>query len=376
MFHLEDLYVKARRKSLAYSRQALLLDKQKHWRVDEPAEAIGVDLPRHGVYAQNEHYLEVSNAAFGSQCNAGIGMMLIVPLVLLMIWIWYGLAIHPLITGNIIVVTPWDPVKASTEAIVVGWVILFPLALGSGFLLYLWLYSQSMRTAFFSYARGRIRFNRQTRKVYVLRPKAYGGDAVFEWDRLRALMHSVDPAHPMAPQLKRVLVLYHPPFDEHDPQGKGEDAIYVGPERDTPQHIAHFWEYIRLYMEEGPTMDYIPESVSATLKQIPHYLPWQYSTYCGKPSATQYALETSVGLGASLLCQLSLMTCTWPKFPKAWGSDSGVGEPEDKPVQAGAIMTALVYKVTGKLSAADEQGFAKLWESEAALAQALQWRGR
>ena len=41
---------------------------------------------------------------------------------------------------------------------------------------------------------------------------------------------------------------------------------------------------------------------------------------------------------------LSQMTCSWPRFPKEWHSDSGLGEPEDRPVQTGAVMTALVYR--------------------------------
>jgi len=374
MFNLEATYAQSRRRSLSASRRTLLLNEQKQWQINKPADAIGVGLADHGVYAQNERYLEVPNAGFGAQCNGGIGVVLIMPLVIFMVWVWYGFTIHPLLTGVQLIFVPWHPWKPTTAGFVFGWVFAFPMALGCCYMfISLWLDKQGMRTAFFTYARGRIRFNRQTRKVYVLRPKAYGGDAVFEWDRLRALMHSVDPKHPAARRLKRVLVLYHPPFDDHDPDGKGEDAIYVGKERDTPEHVAHFWEYIRLYMEEGPTMDYIPEHAPATLKQIPRHFPWQYSTYCGKPDAMQYALETRASKGAAILCQLSLMTCTWPQFPKEWGSDSGLGEPEDRPVQTGALMTALVYKMKGQLSSADDAAFGRLWGSEESSMQAMRW---
>ncbi|WP_354675604.1 hypothetical protein [Cupriavidus alkaliphilus] len=44
------------------------------------------------------------------------------------------------------------------------------------------------RTAFFSPLRGRVRFNRKTRQVYVSRPGYCGGDKVFAWDRLEAVL--------------------------------------------------------------------------------------------------------------------------------------------------------------------------------------------
>lgn len=39
---------------------------------------------------------------------------------------------------------------------------------------------------FFTSLRARYRFNRTTRKVYVLRPKRYGGNVILDWDRVKA----------------------------------------------------------------------------------------------------------------------------------------------------------------------------------------------
>jgi len=68
---------------------------------------------------------------------------------------------------------------------------------------------------------------------------------------------------------------------------------------------------------------------------------------------------------------MSQVTCSWPAFPKEWQSDSGVGEPEDKPVQAGAVMTALVYRAQGKLSKADEIEFLQHWGTAEAMQEAM-----
>lgn len=231
-----------------------------------------------------------------------------------------------------------------------------------------------MRTAFFTYARGRIRFNRKTRKFYILRPGYCGGNRVFEWDRLVALFRRAPENHPMARKIQGTLALYHPPFDANDPQGKGEDAIFVGPTLGEGEiavdRAAVLWEYIRRYMEIGPTVDHIPPNAPEDYKEIPRYLPPVYTTYCGLPSARQYQLEMQPGFGETLCHMISQVTCTWPRFPKEWQSDSGLGEPEDRPVQTGAVMTALVYRAEGRLSQEDEIEFLKHWGTEEALAEA------
>ncbi|CEJ17116.1 hypothetical protein WJ511_20815 [Ralstonia solanacearum] len=47
-------------------------------------------------------------------------------------------------------------------------------------------FSSSIAPTFFTYLRPRYRFNRTTRKVYVLRPKRYGGNVILDWDRVKA----------------------------------------------------------------------------------------------------------------------------------------------------------------------------------------------
>ncbi|UDM53393.1 hypothetical protein [Cupriavidus sp. MP-37] len=78
-----------------------------------------------------------------------------------------------------------------------------------------------------------------------------------------------------------------------------------------------------------------------------------------------------VSLYLPLYMALVQSTCFWPRFPTAWESDSGMGEPEDRPVQTGAVMTAMVYRAEGRLSLADEVQFMKHWGTEEGLQEAL-----
>jgi hypothetical protein len=48
-----------------------------------------------------------------------------------------------------------------------------------------------------------------------------------------------------------------------------------------------------------------------------------------------------------------------------------MGEPEDKPVQTGAVMTALVYRAQGRLSKADEIEFLRHWGTAEAQQEAM-----
>ena len=168
-----------------------------------------------------------------------------------------------------------------------------------------------------------------------------------------------------------MLALYHAPFDSSDQTAKGEDCIFVGPGLSGPQEAASLWEYIRQYMEVGPTVDHLPADASSTYKGIARYLHPDYTTYCGKPSRRQYQLEQKPGFMETSFHMMSQVTCSWPAFPKEWQSDSGVGEPEEKPVQAGAVMTALVYRAQGKLSKADEIEFLQHWGTTEAQQEAM-----
>lgn len=213
MFGVEYLYARVSRRSTEKGRWSLFLNSQRQWRPHEDA-AEGVELSVRSVYAQNEVYLEVCNPAWEQRWKCGFGLLGVVGLSFFVILIWYGLAVHPIFTGNVFYLIPLNFLSADKVEIIFGWVFVFPLALGSVFLIYGWLFGMGMGAAFFSYLRGRIRFNRHTRKVYVLRPSYCGGNKIFDWDRLSALMHRASPKDSSINEIASMLTLYHAPLIE------------------------------------------------------------------------------------------------------------------------------------------------------------------
>jgi hypothetical protein len=357
MFVRENSYRLAWRRAPGKGRAHINLEGQKQWPASR-SSARNVELPSRAAYAQNDAYLELCNPGWDLQWRAGMGNLFVILPALVLIWMWYGLAVHPLLFEQIIFFFAISDRVSSTD-LWLGWFLLFPLALVSAFMIFAWFHYMGMRTCFFTYARGRIRFNRLTRKVYVLRPGYCGGNVVLEWERLVALFEP-EGASAGAKQIIKALALYHPPFDVADPQAKGEDCIFVGPTLPGPQEATSLWEYIRQYMAHGPREAGIPERINQ-----------EHTTYCGKPDARQYALEQKPGFMETSFHMLSQFTCSWPSFPKEWKSDSGMGEPEERPVQTGAVMTALAYRAQGKLSQADEIEFLQYWGTAEAAQEAM-----
>ena len=367
MFVRENSYAIARKKSIEKGRAHINLEGQKQWPTNRSG-ARGVTIPNGSAFAQNEAYLELCNSGWNLQWRAGIGNPYVILPALLIVWMWYGLAVHPLLFGEIIFFFVIGDEVPNT-VLWLGWLLLFPMAAASAFMIFAWFYYMGMRTCFFTFARGRIRFNRLTRKVYVLRPKYCGGNAVFEWDRLVALFEP-EGTSAGAKQTIKALALYHPPFDATDPTAHGEDCLFAGPAVTGPEGAAHLWEYIRQYMETGPTIDRIPPGAPANFKGIARYLHPEYTTYCGLPSSYQYRQECRPGFMETFFHMSSQITCSWPRFPKEWQSDSGMGEPEDRPVQTGAVMTALVYRARGQLSKDEEVELMERYGTAEALAAA------
>ena len=367
MFVRENSYAIARKKSIEKGRAHINLEGQKQWPTNRSG-ARGVTIPNGSAFAQNEAYLELCNSGWNLQWRAGIGNPYVILPALLIVWMWYGLAVHPLLFGEIIFFFVIGDEVPNT-VLWLGWLLLFPMAAASAFMIFAWFYYMGMRTCFFTFARGRIRFNRLTRKVYVLRPKYCGGNSVFEWDRLVALFEP-EGIGAGAKQTIKALALYHPPFDATDSTAQGEDCLFAGPAVTGPEGAAHLWEYIRQYMETGPTIDRIPPGAPANFKGIARYLHPEYTTYCGLPSSYQYRQECRPGFMETFFHMSSQITCSWPRFPKEWQSDSGMGEPEDRPVQTGAVMTALVYRARGQLSKDEEVELMERYGTAEALAAA------
>lgn len=372
MFVSEYEYALANTKSAEDGRGIINAAHQRHFPPGEASLAEGVGIPGRCIFAQNDAYLELCNPGFEDQWKSCIGTIFVVFPSLFIILGWYGLAVHPLLFQNFYLWGKILPYNDQGQNILIwfGWLLAFPLSLGCLLLLYILFIKGGNRSSFFTDLRGRIRFNRKTRKVYVLRPKFCGGNLVFDWEKLVALMSRISPDDPRYSTVPGVLILYYGPKHAKNPED--EDAIFVGNLLPylREQQAAALWEYIRRYMEIGPTVDQIPPNAPANFKEIPRYLPEDYFTFCGKPSSEQYRLEFKPGIMETTYHMLSQMTCSWPRFPPEWQSDSGLGEPEDRPVQTGAVMTALVYRAKGRLSPQDEVEFLTHYGTPEALAEA------
>jgi len=165
MFNAEYGYARMRRKSKEKAHRELNVDQQQHWRTTERGKARTAYLPQRSAYAQNQAYLELCNPGWDMQWRAGFGNLGVVLPALFIIWMWYGFAVHPIFFDQVFMVVRPSMNAAGWGDFVFGWLFFFPVALGSLLLLYGWFYGMGMRTSFFTFARGRVRFNRITRKV-------------------------------------------------------------------------------------------------------------------------------------------------------------------------------------------------------------------
>ncbi|SOY73568.1 NADH-quinone oxidoreductase subunit J [Cupriavidus taiwanensis] len=207
---------------------------------------------------------------------------------------------------------------------------------------------------FFTCLRARYRFNRVTRKVYVLRPDRYGGNVILDWDRVRAHPawcapremepHEIDNNYARQRRQEnaggelriRGLVLYWPPLDPNDPQRKGEDVLWVGPKLSGES----LWQYIRTFMEDG--IDKVPVPNEYEWLRKGFHSPSQHVEETelgpsralddlggrGKDSMQTQTLFVGSAIWAPLHC-LAERLCKWPTFPTEWNSDCGMRRRED-----------------------------------------------
>ncbi|WP_081862749.1 DUF6708 domain-containing protein [Chromobacterium haemolyticum] len=94
-----------------------------------------------------------------------------------------------------------------------------------------------------------VRFNRQTRKVYLLRPGFLGGVKAYDWDMIDVGLPKDMPNYQ---GIGGMLVLAARAESTDNPYSPlGVDGAFIGlPSRDY-QHLLSFWEYIRRFMEDG-----------------------------------------------------------------------------------------------------------------------------
>ena len=168
-----------------------------------------------------------------------------------------------------------------------------------------------------------IRFNRITRKVYLLRPKHLGGIRIMDWDKTEVI---VDKNMSELDGTGGYVILGWEKGDGVDLHGTPTDNIeltFIGKPTRNASELLAFWEYIRRYMEHGPAAAPAPEKLICKF-------PWPW-----------LSLKAAWGLDTSFLRQrelrifvllnlllwpvilihatghwLSLLLCYEPRFPK------------------------------------------------------------
>lgn len=281
----------------------------------------------------NEHFIELSNLGENTR---SLGFLLLILLTLPALFLGRATLVDlindPFLSENWLI------------AALAGGGIAF---LSFGLLFFFWRYFFS--PAFFTALRARYRFNRTTRKVYVLRPRKYGGNAILDWDRVKAHVHWAPPKSWTAEQLasseearreRRLsagidsnLLLYWPPLDPADSERKGEDLIWVGPGGSGEP----LWQYIRTFMEEG--MDAVPKPAEYNWLRKGFHTPGQHmeETVLGPSRVLDRIGGRAPARGSSLMTEVNFLTnvlwaplhclserlCKWPTFPEEWNSDCG-----------------------------------------------------
>ena len=173
-----------------------------------------------------------------------------------------------------------------------------------------------------------VRFNRQTRKVYVHRPAYAGGVIELPWADCLGAASSPKKPKDEASGLGAPLGLYWP----HDRSPTGRDEIVlVGRRARSTSELVNFWEFIRRYMEEGPQVVPRPRLIG----KFPWpWVPLQAGASLVWPLWQMRSLNWMAPLlllisPAILLFAagqwLSLLTCWEPVFPRAIRQASGEG---------------------------------------------------
>ena len=168
-----------------------------------------------------------------------------------------------------------------------------------------------------------VRFNRITRKVYLLRPKHLGGIRIMDWDKTEIL---IDKNMSELEGTGGFVILVWDRGDGVDLEGTPTDNIevtFVGKPTRNASELLAFWEYIRRYMEEGPAAAPAPEKLICKF-------PWPWLSLkaaWGLDSSFIRTRELRIFVLLNLLLWpvilihatghwLSLLLCYEPRFPK------------------------------------------------------------
>lgn len=168
-----------------------------------------------------------------------------------------------------------------------------------------------------------VRFNRVTRKVYLLRPKHLGGIQILDWDKTQIV---VDKNMSELEGTGGFLILGWDKGDGVDLEGRPVDDMelaFVGKPTRNASELLAFWEYIRRYMEEGPAAAPAPKKL---INKFPWpwlslKVAWRLDTQFLRHSALWVFVLINILILPAILIHatghwLSLLLCYEPRFPR------------------------------------------------------------
>ena len=180
-----------------------------------------------------------------------------------------------------------------------------------------------------------VRFNRITRKIYLLRPKHLGGVVALDWDTTEVV---IDPNMSELDGVGGFVMLG---WDKEtnsvrDADGNLKDDFeitMVGKPTRNGSELLAFWEYIRRYMEEGPEAAPKPQKVIGKF-------PWPWRSFMAvwhldsrffkTPQLWIFVLVYSLLLPLITIHAIghwiSLLLCYEPKFPRVI-EEAGISPP-------------------------------------------------
>ena len=269
------------------------------------------------LYAYNDIYIDVrtpndEKRGLVTLSVGGIGTLL---LYMLFGIIWVGIKFARTgYAGN------GEPVVAF-DFLMIGLILLIP---AFGLCIYFKYASRFLFLEAFTARRLIIRFNRITRKVYLLRPNRIGGLRIMDWDKTLII---VEKNMTELEGTGGFVWLSWDKGDGTDLEGNPTDNIevaFVGKPTRNASELLAFWEYIRRYMEDGPAAAPAPE------KLIPKF-PWPWlslkaawgldTRFLRNSALWVFVLFNLLMLPLILIHALghwlSLLLCYEPRFPRA-----------------------------------------------------------
>ncbi|EEG07477.1 DUF6708 domain-containing protein [Pseudogulbenkiania ferrooxidans] len=263
----------------------------------------------------------------------------------------YGMVPFSITTAVIsynIVVSPeeggLEPI--SLLAGLVSWVMIFAVA----YAFYRYL-ARIWRLEAFTMRRLVVRFNRETRQMYFLRPTFLGGVTAYNWDEIDAALPKDMLNHE---GVGGMLVIGAITRDGVNPHSQiTADGAFVGNACRDYQHLLSFWEYIRRFMEDGP--DAVPEPRRRRSKwPNPLASMWTVSRLSlpggfdlGRSFLWLRLVLTPVFVVWGLGHYASLLLCYEPRFPKAIRAASHESEARSLLALLGYNLLPLLYTVAG-----------------------------